>query len=659
MSVSVRLWKIRQKAYHIFLFCGILYFYKRFWNGFAEQQQSAERKKDDIMRQFLENVWKLLGKNWVSLLIFEILYRIFFNELVTRTARATVNFSLRKQDYSYMTEENFMEFIGHPLTIVLMVLGILMVLLLLLFEICALFGCMEASWKKEKISVPGMICAGVVGSIRFIRRKPAGWALAVGGAVPCLLFQAMYGFITGMKLLQITAAKVFQAFPNFVIPGILAVLLLLLSVLFTYSLPFRVLMEEPERKVFQRVGEVFGGSWKKAVRRLGRELGRYFILQLIFLGILLLLYLVSHMLIVLYVLIVGSPQALVSAVLVYSDGAKSVLGGMAAGLGTSGTLLYFYLLFAGSERGGYRRERRRKKTPSRLRRILAGKAAAIVLTAVLAVGECVYLIYVVQREHPSATASSDYISVSAHRGGARKAPENTLSALEYAISSKSDFAEIDVQETKDGEVVLLHDNNLKRTTGLNANIWTLTYAELQQLDAGVRFNQSFRGEKIPTLEEAIEAARGKIQLNIEVKYNGHNPNLVRKVVRIIEEQEFAENCVLTSMNYKFLEQAKALNPKIRTGYTMNMTYGDLENMDGADFFSVKYTYITERFVEKVHALGKEVYAWTLNYQGDIQRMVNCKVDNIITDDPELVRQVILGGTDRSPGFLELLKYALK
>ena len=365
------------------------------------------------------------------------------------------------------------------------------------------------------------------------------------------------------------------------------------------------------------------------------------------------------MLIVLYVLIVGSPQALVSSVLVYSDGAKSVLGGMAAGLGTSGTLLYFYLLFAGSERGGYRRERRRKKTPSRLRRILAGKAAAIVLTAVLAVGECVYLIYVVQREHPSATASSDYISVSAHRGGARKAPENTLSALEYAISSKSDFAEIDVQETKDGEVVLLHDNNLKRTTGLNANIWTLTYAELQQLDAGVRFNQSFRGEKIPTLEEAIEAARGKIQLNIEVKYNGHNPNLVRKVVRIIEEQEFTENCVLTSMNYKFLEQAKALNPEIRTGYTMNMTYGDLENMDGADFFPVKYTYITERFVEKVHALGKEVYAWTLNYQGDIQRMVNCKVDNIITDDPELVRQVILGGTDPSPGFLELLKYALK
>ena len=65
-------------------------------------------------------------------------------------------------------------------------------------------------------------------------------------------------------------------------------------------------------------------------------------------------------------------------------------------------------------------------------------------------------------------------------------------------------------------------------------------------------------------------------------------------------------------------------------------------MDAADFFSVKYTYITENFVEHAHSLGKEVCAWTLNYQGDMQRMVNCGVDNIITDDPELVRKVILG-----------------
>ena len=611
------------------------------------------------MKHFFKNIRRLLGKNWISLLIFEFLYRIFFHELVTRTARAAVNFSLDRQGYSYMTEENYIEFISYPLTIVLIVLGILMVLLLFLFEIHALLGCMEASWQKRRISVPGMICAGVVGSVRFVRRKPAAWPLIVAGSLPCLLLQAMYGLITGMKLLQITAIKIFEAFPNLVVPGLLAVALILLSILFCFSLPFRMMMEESERMTCQRVTERIGSSWKERFQRLGKLFGEFFLLQLILLGVLFFIYLISHVLIVLYVLIAGDPQALVSSVLVYTDGAKSVLRGLAAGLGISATLLYFYLFFAETSREGYRIERRRKKTPSRLRRILAGRVVAVSLTVLLAATEGVYLIYVVQREHPGATASAGYISVSAHRGGARKAPENTLSALQYAISSKSDFAEIDVQETEDGEVVLMHDSNLKRTTGLNANIWTLTYAEIRQLDAGVRFNKSFLGEKIPTLEEAIEAARGKIQLNIEVKYNGHNANIVRKVVRIIEEEDFVENCVLTSMNYKFLEQAKELNPEIRTGYTMNMTYGNLENMDGADFFSVKYTYITESFVEKVHALGKEVYAWTLNYQGDIQRMVNCEVDNIITDDPELVRQVILGETNRSPGFLELLKYALK
>ena len=618
-----------------------------------------KQEKDDTMKRLLSDVWQLLQKNWISLLIFEIFYRIFFNELVTRTADAAVEFSLKCQGYSYMTAENFMEFIRYPLTILFILLGLLLVMLLILFEVCALFGCMEASWKKQKVHVPEMLCMGAVGCVRFLRRRPAGWALYIACSVPCLLLQAVYGMIVHMKLLQNTVVRIFEAFPNFVLPGILAGVLLVLSILYTYSLPFRILMEEPERKTLQRVWNALGGSWKQVGRALGKELKKYFLLQVLLLAVLFVLYLASHVLIVLYVMAAGQPQALVSSVLVYADGAKYVLSGIAASLGITGTLLYLYLFFVRADREDYQIERKTKKTPSRLRRILAGRVTAVLLTVLLLGAESVYLIYMVQREHPRATASAEYISVSAHRGGAGKAPDNTISALGYAIESMSDFAEIDVQETKDGEVVLMHDSNLKRTTGLNANIWTMTYEELQQLDAGVRFNKSFRGEKIPTLEEAMETARGKIQLNIEVKYNGHNQNIVRKVVRIIEEQDFVDNCVLTSMNYKFLQQAKELNPDIRTGYTMNMTYGDLEDMDGADFFSVKHTYITEQFVEKVHNLGKEVYAWTLNYQGDIQRMVNCEVDNIITDEPELVRQVILGETSQSPGFAELLKYALK
>ena len=182
---------------------------------------------------------------------------------------------------------------------------------------------------------------------------------------------------------------------------------------------------------------------------------------------------------------------------------------------------------------------------------------------------------------------------------------------------------------------------------------------MSQLDAGIKFHKKFRGEKIPTLEEVMEYCRGKIRLNIEIKYNGHNSQIVRKVVKIIEDLDFVDSCVVTSMNYKFLEQVKELNPDIATGYTMSMIYGNLSRLTAADFFSVKYSYLNREFVKRAHALGKEVCAWTLNYQGDMQRMVDCGVDNIITDDPELVRKVILGELEQDPSFMTLLKYALK
>ena len=411
-------------------------------------------------------------------------------------------------------------------------------------------------------------------------------------------------------------------------------------------------MEEKESKIRNRVKRALQG-------RLFSELGINLLFQAMILIFSFLLYLLAGIAVVTYAKIVKTPSTLTSAVIVYGDWVKTGMSVAGGGLGLVGSLTYLYLVFIRSERKGYRKSRATKAPTRGFLRFFTNRGITAFLTIYLLLGECVYLIYAMQKDLPQSTASSQYISVSAHRGGARKAPENTLSAIQYAVDSMSDFAEIDVQETSDGEIVVLHDSNLKRTTGLNANIWTLSYDEISQLDAGVRFNSSFRGEQIPRLEDVIRYAKGKINLNIEVKYNGHNRNIVKKVIRIIEKNDFEKNCVLTSMNYNFLRQAKKLNPEIKTGYTMKMSYGGLEDMDAADFFSVKYTYITEPFVEHAHSLGKEVCAWTLNYEGDMQRMVNCQVDNIITDDPELVRKVILGETERSPGFWSLLVYALK
>ena len=130
------------------------------------------------------------------------------------------------------------------------------------------------------------------------------------------------------------------------------------------------------------------------------------------------------------------------------------------------------------------------------------------------------------------------------------------------------------------------------------------------------------------------------------------------MVRTIREHNFQEHCVVTSMRYQFLEQIKKTAPEIRTGYIMTMTYGSISQVDAADFFSVKYTYVDEAFVKEAHSLGKEVHAWTVNYRGDARRMLDMGVDNIIPDDPEMVRRVQSQESGTGTGYLELLRYAL-
>ena len=609
-------------------------------------------RKAGMIRIYLNMAWKLLQKNLVSIVIFEMIYRLFCGQLISGLANAAIHLSLKELGTSYMTSENFNQVMLHPLTI-LLIFGILLVLFFcMLFEIYAVMAALETAWKKKRISVPVMMLAGAKGAVQFVRARPWSWFLYMAASFPYLWLHSSYSAIRSMKLLQVSLTKIFHAFPAYWIPVVLTILLIAFSFVFSYTIPFRCMMTEKEKNTHMRVRQTLE-------KRVLREVGINVFFQVLVFLITAFLYLILGSFVVGYAKLVKTPSTVVSTVIVYGDWVKAAMNHVGGALGLVVSVTYLYLIFIRSSRTGYQKSRTTKKPRLKLVRTFCGPVTAVIFTIFMLAGATVYLVFAMRANRPQATASSRYISVSAHRGGARKAPENTMSAIQYAVDSMSDYAEIDVQETSDGEIILLHDTNLKRTTGLNASIWTLTYDEISQLDAGVRFNKKFRGEQIPKLEEVIAYAKGKINLNIEIKYNGHNQNIVKKVVKIIEDNDFTDQCVLTSMNYSFLKQAKKIDPDIKTGYTMKMSYGGLEDMDAADFFSVKYTYITEAFVEHAHSLGKEVCAWTPNYQGDMQRMVNCGVDNIITDDPELVRKVILGTTDRNPGFVSLLSYTLK
>lgn len=170
---------------------------------------------------------------------------------------------------------------------------------------------------------------------------------------------------------------------------------------------------------------------------------------------------------------------------------------------------------------------------------IAAVVALLVVTATLAV---------YRMTDDIRQAESLMIEITAHRGSSEKAPENSLSAIRQAIDDRADYAEIDVQETADGVIVVIYDSDLMRVTGVNRKLWDISYDEIKGMDAGSWFSTEFAGEPIPTLQQVIDLVGDRFKLNIELKLYGHGQKLARRVVDIIEANRFEERCVITSLD---------------------------------------------------------------------------------------------------------------
>lgn len=233
------------------------------------------------------------------------------------------------------------------------------------------------------------------------------------------------------------------------------------------------------------------------------------------------------------------------------------------------------------------------------------------------------------------------VEVTAHRGLSKEYPENTMRAFIAAKNALADFIELDVQQTKDKKLIVMHDSSFKRTTGVDKKTWELDYEEVKTLDAGSFFSEEFKKEKIPLLEEVIIFAKeNNIRLNIELKPTGHEIDLEKSVIDLIHKYNFEERCIVTSGHYETLTKIKELDKEIKTGYVMTLAYGNMEEFVNADAFSIEATSITKSLVTEIHKEGKEIYAWTLNTKENIEKMIELRVDNIITDNVTLAKDTI-------------------
>jgi glycerophosphoryl diester phosphodiesterase len=234
----------------------------------------------------------------------------------------------------------------------------------------------------------------------------------------------------------------------------------------------------------------------------------------------------------------------------------------------------------------------------------------------------------------------------AHRGASAYAPENTLAAFNLAIEQGADGIELDAKLTLDGQVVVIHDATVDRTTGAHGRVKDMTLNELRLLDAGSFFSEKFKGEKIPTLEEVFGTLGTRAFINVELtNYNTPRDHLVESVCMLVKKFGLQKQVLFSSFLGRNLSRARSYLPDVPTGLlalggllgAWPRSFGFAFGKYDALHPNLKDT--THQQVQRVHRLNKRIHAWTVNAEEDMRHMFDWGVDAIITDDPQLAVKV--------------------
>jgi glycerophosphoryl diester phosphodiesterase len=245
-----------------------------------------------------------------------------------------------------------------------------------------------------------------------------------------------------------------------------------------------------------------------------------------------------------------------------------------------------------------------------------------------------------------------HLSLQAHRGAAGLAPENTLAAFKMALDLGVDGTELDLQATKDGVVVIMHDDSVDRTTDGRGRLADLTLAEIKRLDAGAKFAPTFRGERIPTLRELIDFVKAsgndRFRLNLEIKFadgrEGSPADLEERVLDVLGETGFLDRVITQSFFHPSAAKMKRLAPSVPAGLLVGQRRqpGDpvaAVREHRVDYYAPHFSLVTPELLRTLHLAGIPVVAWTVNDLQDMRRLIAMGLgglhgDGMISDFPD-------------------------
>ncbi|MES2461886.1 MAG: glycerophosphodiester phosphodiesterase [Armatimonadota bacterium] len=252
------------------------------------------------------------------------------------------------------------------------------------------------------------------------------------------------------------------------------------------------------------------------------------------------------------------------------------------------------------------------------------------------------------------TGMANATDIIAHRGASYDAPENTLASVRLGYEQKADAVEIDIYLSKDGQIVVLHDNNTKRTTGVDKKVVDQNLEELRQQDAGRWKGDRFAGEKLPTLDEVIAAVPNGKRLVIEVKCGPEVIPALRQSLTLSRKP--VNQFLIIAFSQPTLKEIKKALPRIEmywltafrkepeTGVVSPSAEQLISKAKDAGIEGVNLAsngVIDAAFVQKIKAAGLKCYAWTIDSPDDARRLIAAGIDGITTNRPGWLRQQVL------------------
>jgi glycerophosphoryl diester phosphodiesterase len=178
-----------------------------------------------------------------------------------------------------------------------------------------------------------------------------------------------------------------------------------------------------------------------------------------------------------------------------------------------------------------------------------------------------------------------------------------------------------------------------KVAGKSLKIWDARLDDLEDIDIGSWFGPQFKDERVPTLAEVLDQCRGKTQVNIELKYYGHDQQLEQRVAELVELHGMQRDVIVMSLKLDGVRKMKAIRPAWKTGLLMSVAAGDVGKLD-VDFLAVNAKFVNRRLIQRAHSHGKEIYVWTVNDPLLMSNLIGRGVDGLITDDPRLARSVL-------------------